>query len=67
MSGLPQIRLSTRNTTAPGLRPAAMLTKWVETRATRAALARLDAHLLQDIGLEKGTAQREAARPFWRE
>lgn len=67
MSGLPLIRLSTSNTVATGLRPVGMVAKWIETRATRAALARLDTHLLRDIGIEEGTARIEAARPFWRE
>ncbi len=41
--------------------------KWIETRRTRAALARLDAHMLRDIGLNPVLAEREAHRPFWQE
>lgn len=32
---------------------------------SRAALARLDPHLLADIGLTAEAAAEEAARPFW--
>jgi uncharacterized protein YjiS (DUF1127 family) len=35
-------------------------------RRERAALARLDVHLLRDIGLEPETAAQECAKPFWR-
>lgn len=34
-------------------------------RRERAALARLDAHLLRDIGLTDTQACRESARPLW--
>lgn len=33
--------------------------------AERAALRRLDAHLLDDIGLTPDAAEAELARPFW--
>jgi len=36
-----------------------------ERRATRAALGRLDAHLLRDIGLTEDAAQREALKSFY--
>ncbi len=32
---------------------------------TRRELARLDAHLLRDIGVDRLDARREAERPFW--
>ena len=35
-------------------------------RRDRRLLARLDAHLLRDIGLSPDEAQSEAAKPFWR-
>lgn len=35
-------------------------------RRSRAALAKLDAHLLQDIGLSADAAAYEAALPVWR-
>ncbi|MBW0159154.1 DUF1127 domain-containing protein [Sedimentimonas flavescens] len=45
-----------------GLR--AHVTKWLEMRQTRAALARLDPHLLRDIGLDSARATAEARRTF---
>ena len=41
------------------------LLAWEERRQTRKALARLDTHLLRDIGLAPDEARTEAARPFW--
>lgn len=35
-------------------------------RRERAALARLDVHLLRDIGLEPQDAANECAKPLWR-
>ena len=32
---------------------------------SRTRLAALDAHLLEDIGIDQGTAQYEANRPVW--
>ncbi|MBD3788066.1 MAG: DUF1127 domain-containing protein [Sphingomonadales bacterium] len=66
MSGLPLIRLSATPSKAGGLRPARLVAKWIEMRATRAALARLDTRLLRDIGLEQSVARAEIERPFWR-
>lgn len=40
-------------------------TVWAERRRSRQSLARLDAHLLRDIGLAAREADSEAARPFW--
>jgi uncharacterized protein YjiS (DUF1127 family) len=31
----------------------------------RAMLARLDSHLLRDIGIDPDTAAQESAKPFW--
>ncbi|WP_035691369.1 DUF1127 domain-containing protein [Azospirillum halopraeferens] len=39
---------------------------WRERSAYRRALARMDAHLLADIGLDETTARAEAAKPFWK-
>lgn len=41
--------------------------KWEERRQTRRALHRLDAHLLNDIGLCDRSAGHEATKPFWRD
>jgi uncharacterized protein YjiS (DUF1127 family) len=39
---------------------------WQERGRLRAALARLDDHLLRDIGLSREEAARECAKPVWR-
>lgn len=39
---------------------------WQERAAQRAHLVALDDHLLKDLGLSRGEAVREAAKPFWR-
>ena len=36
-------------------------------RQDRKVLARLDAHLLRDIGLSPDEARTECAKPFWQE
>jgi uncharacterized protein YjiS (DUF1127 family) len=35
-------------------------------RSQRRALARLDDHLLRDIGISAEQARRESGKPFWR-
>ena len=39
---------------------------WTERRRQRQALAALDDHLLNDVGLSREQASREAAKPFWK-
>jgi uncharacterized protein YjiS (DUF1127 family) len=39
---------------------------WVERSRQRRALARLNDHLLRDIGLTRDEARRECANPFWK-
>ena len=39
---------------------------WGHLWRSRRALARLDAQLLDDLGLSARIAEREAAKPFWR-
>lgn len=39
---------------------------WAERRRMRRALARMDEHLLKDIGLTPGEAENEIQKPFWR-
>jgi uncharacterized protein YjiS (DUF1127 family) len=46
---------------------ALRLASWEVRRRTRAALARLDGHLLQDIGLGTDRAATECTKPFWRD
>ncbi|MEL7252565.1 MAG: DUF1127 domain-containing protein [Pseudomonadota bacterium] len=40
---------------------------WSERRRTRLALSRLDDHQLDDIGVTRPEADREARQPFWME
>jgi len=42
-----------------------LLKLWWEVRCQRRALRTLDDHLLQDIGISRIDAEREAERPFW--
>ena len=44
---------------------AARVSRWRRLSAERHALARLDARLLRDIGIDAAAAEAEAARPFW--
>lgn len=44
---------------------AVIVTQWDMKSRTRRHLARLDDHMLRDIGVERGTARTEARRPFW--
>ena len=40
---------------------------WHRRIHTRRALARMDRHLLSDIGLTEADVRTEADKPFWRE
>ncbi len=44
---------------------AVVLTKWSRRQRSRRALAQLDDHLLQDVGLDRRAAHIEARRMFW--
>ena len=46
---------------------AGLLAAWAERHRQRRALLRLDDGMLKDIGLGRGDAFREAAKPFWRD
>lgn len=59
-----QIALTTRPA-AKGLPLLASLAAWRARRRTRLALSRLDAHLLDDIGLKAQDVRREIQKPFW--
>ena len=51
------------------IRAAALIQGWSERRRQRESLnnlAELNPHLLNDIGLTRDDALREAAKPFWR-
>jgi uncharacterized protein YjiS (DUF1127 family) len=43
------------------------LARWDDRRRSRRALARLDAHLLRDIGLTAEALAEEIDKPFWRD
>jgi uncharacterized protein YjiS (DUF1127 family) len=49
-----------------GFRPLALWRAWRRRRATRRELARIDAQLLRDAGLDPAEARAEARQPFWR-
>lgn len=51
--------------TTLGRESLALLRLWRRRSRTRRQLARLDARLLDDVGLDPATAEREAALPFW--
>lgn len=44
---------------------AVVLTRWEERRRTRKQLAKLESHLLDDIGVSPFQAKTEAKKPFW--
>lgn len=51
----------------PSARAAlSLIALWYRRARTRAALSRLEAHRLADVGLDARTAAAEAAKPFWR-
>lgn len=47
-------------------RVVTLATVAITRRRDRALLARLDSHLLRDIGLAPDTAAEECAKPFWK-
>jgi uncharacterized protein YjiS (DUF1127 family) len=46
---------------------AMVVARWDHRRRGRHALARLDAHILTDIGLTPDRARDEVEKPFWRD
>ncbi len=44
---------------------ASLLAFWIARQRQRRQLARLEGHLLDDIGLDAPAARREAAKPAW--
>jgi|GEM_PF-6759079 len=55
-------------TALPAQRPSlrALLSCWMARREERLQLAALSSELLDDIGITRADARREAAKPFWR-
>lgn len=45
---------------------AQVVVNWEIRRQTRRNLAKLDPHLLRDIGLQPHAVQAECEKPFWR-
>ena len=41
------------------------LATWIAVARERSQLARMDTHMLRDMGIDPADAAREAARPFW--
>ena len=56
-AALPQARRLTR--------PRDLLRRWASLRRERRALAALDDRLLDDVGITRAQADREAGRPPW--
>lgn len=46
-------------------RIASLISLWTARHRERCELAKLDNHMLRDIGLTKEQARSEADRPFW--
>ena len=44
---------------------AAVITQWDLRRRSRKHLKQLDDHMLEDIGVTRSEAMKEAQRPFW--
>lgn len=59
------ISYSTTNLTSLPARLVDTVLLWQERSAQRQRLAELDARQLADMGLSRGQAQAEAAKPFW--
>jgi uncharacterized protein YjiS (DUF1127 family) len=66
--------IDTRQTAAFAARPtptgiaglvARVVRIWSNRRRARTQLARLDTHMLNDIGLSEDQARREAVKHFW--
>jgi uncharacterized protein YjiS (DUF1127 family) len=60
---VPQLR--TRPDPAIFARVVGLLQTWHERRDQRHALARLDDHMLADIGLSRADVDQEMQKPFW--
>lgn len=45
---------------------AVMVTKWTTRHRTRRQLAKMDIHILRDIGISQDQARHESTLPFWR-
>ena len=66
MSSLASTSLSRHPLARLVLRLPQTVVAWDQRRRTRTDLRALDAHMLQDIGLNWADAKTEAQKPFWR-
>ena len=57
---------NTRDASTPASPWLDTIRLWFSRSRQRRALAELNDHLLQDIGMSRDDAAREAAKPFWR-
>ena len=56
---------TTLTTRRRGRTPDLGIATFLRLRRQRQALARLDSHMLRDIGIDAGAAASEAHRPIW--
>ncbi len=66
---MPQPRIDAlplRTRRSPMARLTLAFTQALARHRTRQSLARLDAHLLRDIGLDATSVAEECAKPIWR-
>lgn len=49
------------------LKVVVAIAKWEVNKRTRIQLKHLDDHLLDDIGVTRDLADKEATRPFWQD
>ena len=47
------------------LRGIVLIERWSERHRQRRALLELSDHVLKDIGISRGEAEREGRKPFW--
>jgi uncharacterized protein YjiS (DUF1127 family) len=47
------------------LRGILLIERWLERHRQRRALLELGDHVLKDIGISRGEAEREGRKPFW--
>ena len=76
MTYLNDIRVSSKVVGATGVpagiesllsAPVQTLRVWYERASQRRRLARLEEHLLRDIGVDRLAAMEEASKPFWQQ
>ena len=60
-----QIRFFTVRPAFGWRRFASLISLWIARHRERDLLAKLDMHMLNDIGLTRDQARQEADRPFW--